>query len=49
VDAKNPNANNEYPIIWTAYIGDLNYTTDLTGKTQEAVVRAFKQSPYIKN
>jgi hypothetical protein len=48
VDAKNPTANNEYPIIWTAYIGDLNYTTDLTAKTQEAVVQAFKQSPYFK-
>lgn len=48
VDAKNPTGNNVYPIIWTAYIGDLNYTTDLTPKTQEAIVRAFKQSPYFK-
>jgi hypothetical protein len=48
VDAKNPNGLNEYPIIWTAYIGDLNFTTDLTNKTLEAVTQAFKQSPYFK-
>ena len=47
VDAKNPNFNNEYPIIWSAYIGDLNATLDLTGKTLEAVDQAFVQSPYI--
>lgn len=47
VDAKNPNGSNEYPIIWSAYIGDLNATTDLTGKTLEAVAQAFEQSPYI--
>src|SRR5688572_23465265 len=48
VDAKNPNTSNEYPIIWSAYIGDLNATLDLTGKTLEAVEQAFEQSPYIK-
>jgi len=48
VDAKNPNFNNEYPIIWSAYIGDLNATVDLKGKTLEAVAQAFEQSPYIK-
>lgn len=47
VDAKNPNGDNEYSIIWSAYIGDLNATTDLTGKTLEAVAQAFEQSPYI--
>jgi len=49
VDAKNPNSNNEFPIIWSAYIGDLNATLDLTGKTLEAVDQAFTQSPYIKS
>jgi len=49
VDAKNPNGSNEYPIIWSAYIGDLNATLDLPGKTLEAVSQAFEQSPYIKN
>jgi len=48
VDAKNPNINQEYPIIWSAYIGDLNATLDLPGKTLEAVGQAFEQSPYIK-
>jgi hypothetical protein len=48
VDAKNPNGNNEFPIIWSAYIGDLNATLDLPGKTLEAVAQAFEQSPYIK-
>jgi hypothetical protein len=47
VDAKNPNSNNEFPIIWTAYIGDLNFTNDLTNKTLEAVNQAFLQSPYM--
>jgi hypothetical protein len=48
VDAKNPNGSNEYPIIWSASIGDLNTTTDLKFKTLEAVDQAFKQSLYIK-
>lgn len=48
VDAKNPNGSNEFPIIWSASIGDLNATSDLTGKTLEAVDQAFRQSPYIK-
>ena len=48
VDAKNPNLQNEYPIIWSAYIGDLNATLDLKGKTLEAVEQAFEQSPYLK-
>lgn len=48
VDAKNPNGNNEYPVIWSAYIGDLNATLDLPGKTLEAVHQAFEQSPYIR-
>ncbi|HEU5292318.1 MAG TPA: DUF4136 domain-containing protein [Cyclobacteriaceae bacterium] len=48
VDAKNPNFENEYPIIWSAYIGDLNATMDLKGKTLEAVEQAFEQSPYLK-
>jgi len=47
VDAKTPNGDNEYPVIWSASIGDLNATTDLTGKTLEAIDQAFKQSPYI--
>ena len=47
VDAKNPNLKNEYPIIWSAYIGDLNATMDLKGKTLEAVEQAFEQSPYL--
>ena len=48
VDAKNPNSKNEFPIIWSAYIGDLNATLDLKGKTLEAIDQAFEQSPYIK-
>jgi hypothetical protein len=48
VDAKNPNLQNEYPIIWSAYIGDLNATLDLKGKTLEAIDQAFAQSPYLK-
>jgi hypothetical protein len=48
VDAKNPNISNQYPVIWSAYIGDLNATLDLSGKTLEAVAKAFEQSPYIK-
>ena len=48
VDAKNPNLQNEYPIIWSAYIGDLNATLDLKGKTLEAIETAFAQSPYLK-
>lgn len=47
VDAKNL-VNNKYPIIWSAYIGDLNATLDLTGRTLEAVAKAFEQSPYIQ-
>lgn len=47
VDAKNL-VNNKYPIIWSAYIGDLNATIDLKGKTLEAVSTAFEQSPYIR-
>jgi hypothetical protein len=38
---------NEYPIIWSAYIGDLSATLDLRGKTLEAVSTAFEQSQYI--
>jgi hypothetical protein len=47
VDAKSPNSNNEYPIIWSAYIGDLNYTLDRKTSMIEAVEQAFKQSPYL--
>jgi hypothetical protein len=50
VDAKHPNGLNEYPIIWSAYIGDLVATPNLALKTLEAVEQAFAQSPYlIKN
>ena len=48
VDAKNPNFENKYPVIWSAYIGDLNATMDLKGKTLEAIETAFAQSPYLK-
>ena len=48
VDVKNYAINgNKYVVVWRAYIGDLIKTIDLTGKTREAVVRAFEQSPYI--
>lgn len=48
VDIKNYAANgNKYKVIWTAYIGDLGATLDLTGKTLEAVDQAFAQSPYF--
>lgn len=48
VDAKNPNFENKFPIIWSAYIGDLGATADLAGKTLEAIDQAFAQSPYLK-
>lgn len=48
VDAKNPNGANEYPIIWSAYIGDLGTTGNLTGNTLEAVDQSFTQSPYLQ-
>lgn len=48
IDIKNLNTNNsKYVVVWRAYIGDLLFTDDLTGKTIEAVNTAFKQSPYI--
>lgn len=48
VDIKNYAANgNKYKIIWTAFIGDLRSTLDLTGNTLEAVDQAFTQSPYF--
>lgn len=39
--------NSKFPIIWSAYIGDLNATTDLKAKTLEAVTTAFQQSSYL--
>ena len=48
VDVKNYEANGfKYVVVWRALIGDLIKTLDLTGKTVEAVDRAFEQSPYI--
>jgi hypothetical protein len=48
VDIKNFNENGEkYVVVWRAYIGDLLVTLDLTGRTVDAVDRAFNQSPYI--
>lgn len=42
-----PDLSGEFPIIWSTYIGDLNATIDLPGKTLEAVAQAFEQSPYM--
>ena len=48
VDVKNfMNNGNKYVVVWRAYIGDLLVTLDLTGRTVDAVDRAFNQSPYI--
>lgn len=48
IDVKNFAANNnKYVVVWRAYIGDLLVTLDLTGRTLEAVNRAFDRSPYI--
>jgi len=48
VDVKNFVSNgNKYVVVWRAYIGDLITTIDITGRTIEAVDRAFQQSPYI--
>lgn len=48
VDVKNYIANGEkYKVVWSAYIGDLGVTLDLTNKTIEAVDQAFIQSPYF--
>lgn len=46
VDIKHA-TNNQYKVIWKAYIGDLLTTTDLKLKTLEAIEQAFKQSPYF--
>jgi len=47
VDVKNATGN-QYKVIWKAFIGDLNTTFDLRGKTLEAIDQAFVQSPYIQ-
>ncbi len=48
IDIKNFDTNNDkYVVVWRAYIGDLLFTDDLTGRTLEAVAMAFEQSPYI--
>ncbi|MBX2947528.1 MAG: DUF4136 domain-containing protein [Cyclobacteriaceae bacterium] len=47
VDVKNATGN-QYKVIWKAFIGDLNNTFDLRGKTLEAIDQAFVQSPYIQ-
>ncbi|HRJ31575.1 MAG TPA: DUF4136 domain-containing protein [Cyclobacteriaceae bacterium] len=47
VDIKNATGN-QYKVIWKAFIGDLNNTFDLRGKTLEAIDQAFVQSPYIQ-
>lgn len=48
VDVKNYAANgNKYNVIWSAYIGDLGATMNLTENTLEAVQTAFEQSPYF--
>lgn len=49
VDIKN-SVNNQYDVVWAAYIGDINAAlSDETRKANilEAVGQAFKQSPYI--
>jgi hypothetical protein len=47
VDVANYDVNDGYRVVWTAFVGDLNATLDLNGKTLEAVESAFDQSPYI--
>jgi len=47
LDAKNA-TNNQYKVIWTAYIGDLYSTLDQIGESEQAITQAFLQSPYLK-
>jgi hypothetical protein len=39
--------NDQFPVLWSAYIGDLNATLDLRGKTLEAIGQAIEQSSYL--
>jgi len=47
VDLKNRNAKNEVKVVWDAYLGDLYSTIDRNAQSADAIVQAFKQSPYI--
>jgi hypothetical protein len=47
LDRKNA-VNNQYKVIWTAYIGDLYTTLDQIGESEQAITQAFVQSPYLK-
>jgi hypothetical protein len=47
VDIKHATGNNDYKLVWRAFIGDLYTTFDLRTKTLEAIDQAFDQSPYI--
>jgi len=48
MDLKNKAANNKVKGIWTANMGDVYSTINLTKETREGIDQAFRQSPYFK-
>jgi len=47
IDLKNKGTNNTVKGIWTANMGDIYSTVDLTKETTDGIDQSFKQSPYI--
>jgi hypothetical protein len=47
VDLKNVTIDNKVKVIWSAYMGDVYSTIDLTEQSIEAIDQAFIQSNYL--